>query len=175
MHERIEIVEADITTLKVDAIVNAANQTLLGGGGVDGAIHRVAGPQLRAECATLGGCGTGQAKITKGYSLPAQFVIHTVGPVWCGGIHGEDEQLASCYRNALTLALQHGIKTIAFPSISTGAFGFPIERAAPIALREIRAALQQHAQFEKVLVVCFGAAAVEAYRVALQQTPAEQN
>ena len=127
---RISIAQADITTLHVDAIVNAANSTLLGGGGVDGAIHRAAGPQLLAECRTLGGCPTGEARITRGYNLPARYVIHTVGPVWCGGSHSEDDLLAACYRNSLALAVQHDIRTIAFPSISTGVYAFPIERAA---------------------------------------------
>ena len=140
---RIEVVEGDITKQAVDAIVNAANTTLLGGGGVDGAIHRAAGPELLAECRTLGGCATGQAKITKGYRLPAKWVIHTVGPVWRDGQHGEDELLASCYRSCFALAAQHGIRTIAFPSISTGAYGFPMERAARIAVRETRAFLER--------------------------------
>ena len=140
---RIEVVEGDITKQTVDAIVNAANTTLLGGGGVDGAIHRAAGPELLAECRTLGGCATGQAKITKGYRLPAKWVIHTVGPVWRDGQHGEDDLLASCYRSCFALAEQHGIRTIAFPSISTGAYGFPMERAARIAVRETKAFLER--------------------------------
>ena len=154
--DRIEILEGDITKQQMDAIVNAANTTLLGGGGVDGAIHRAAGRELLEECRTLGGCPTGQAKITKGYRLPAQWVIHTVGPVWQDGRHGEDELLASCYRNSLVLAVKHGIRTIAFPSISTDAYGFPMERAARIALREIANFLQANPTFEKVTLVCFG-------------------
>src|SRR5438105_451757 len=137
MGPRIEIAQGDITKLKVDAIVNAANETLLGGGGVDGAIHRAAGPELLDECRGLDGCATGEAKITKGYKLPAKYVIHTVGPVWHGGKHKEDDLLASCYRSSLALAAQHSIRTIAFPAISTGAYRFPIERAARIALAEI--------------------------------------
>jgi O-acetyl-ADP-ribose deacetylase len=133
---RIAIVEGDIARQRVEAIVNAANTSLLGGGGVDGAIHRAAGPELLAECRTLGGCATGQAKITKGYKLPARWVIHTVGPVWQDGLHDENDLLAGCYRSCFALVEQHGIKTVAFPSISTGAYGFPMDRAARIAVRE---------------------------------------
>ncbi len=158
---RIEVVEGDITKQAVDAIVNAANTTLLGGGGVDGAIHRAAGPELLEECRKLGGCPTGQAKITKGYRLPAKWVIHTVGPVWHGGSHGEDELLASCYRSCFALAEQQGIRTIAFPSISTGAYGFPMERAAGITVREAKAFLERNQSVEKVRLVCFGRAAHE--------------
>jgi len=164
---RIAIVEGDITRQATDAIVNAANTTLLGGGGVDGAIHRAAGPELLAECRTLGGCATGQAKITRGYRLPAKWVIHTVGPVWRDGNHGEDELLAGCYRNSLALASQHGIRTLAFPSISTGAYGFPMERAARIAAREIRQFLAVDQTVEKILLVCFGTASLEIHHQAL--------
>ncbi|MEE8548240.1 MAG: O-acetyl-ADP-ribose deacetylase, partial [Alphaproteobacteria bacterium] len=142
MSERIEIVAADITKLELDAIVNAANTSLLGGGGVDGAIHRAAGPELGDECRTLGGCSTGEAKITKGHGLPADWVIHTVGPVWHGGKADEDQLLAGCYRNSLELARQHQIRSIAFPSISTGAYRFPFERAAKIAIETVAAFLE---------------------------------
>src|SRR5438445_3195068 len=156
MNSRIEIVQGDITKLQVDAIVNAANETLLGGGGVDGAIHRAAGPDLLEECRKLNGCATGQAKITKGYKLPARHVIHTVGPVWHGGKHGEEELLASCYSSSLALAEQHGLQSIAFPSISTGAYRFPIERAARIAVAQMGRFLERNRSFEKIVVVCFG-------------------
>ena len=154
--DRIEVVEGDITKQAVDAIVNAANTTLLGGGGVDGAIHRAAGPELLAECRKLGGCATGQARITKGYRLRAKWVIHTVGPVWRDGRHGEDELLASCYRSCFALSVKHGIRTIAFPSISTGAYGFPMERATQIAVREAKSFLGGNATVEQVVLVCFG-------------------
>jgi O-acetyl-ADP-ribose deacetylase (regulator of RNase III) len=163
---RIEIVKGDITQQQVEAIVNAANTTLLGGGGVDGAIHRAAGPQLLEECRTLGGCPTGQAKITRGYRLPAKYVIHAVGPVWHGGDQGEDELLAGCYRNALALAAQHGVHSIAFPSLSTGAYRFPLERAARIALTEISRFLASHALPQRVICVCFDERALVAYRTA---------
>ena len=166
---RIEVVEGDITEQAVDAIVNAANTTLLGGGGVDGAIHRAAGPELLEECRKLGGCATGQAEITKGYRLPAKWVIHTVGPVWRDGQHGEDELLASCYRSCFALAEEHGIHTIAFPSISTGAYGFPIERASRIAVREAKKFLEGNPSVQKVLLVCFGKRAREIYVQALAE------
>jgi O-acetyl-ADP-ribose deacetylase (regulator of RNase III) len=165
--ERVEVVEGDITKQMVDAIVNAANATLLGGGGVDGAIHRAAGPELLEECRKLGGCATGQAKITKGYRLPAKWVIHTVGPVWHGGDRNEDELLASCYRSCFALAQQHGMRTTAFPSISTGAYGFPMDRAARIAVRETRKFLEKNSSIEKVLLVCFGQSAREIHAQAL--------
>ncbi len=165
---RIEVVEGDITRQVVDAIVNAANTTLLGGGGVDGAIHRAAGPDLLEECRKLGGCATGQAKITKGYRLPAKWVIHTVGPVWRDGRHGEDELLASCYRGCFALAEKHGIRTIAFPSISTGAYGFPMERAARIAVRQTRQFLEGNTSVERVRLVCFGASARAIHARALE-------
>jgi O-acetyl-ADP-ribose deacetylase len=155
LKNRIEVIQGDITAQKVDAIVNAANSTLLGGGGVDGAIHRAAGPRLLEECRKLRGCNTGEAKITKGYSLPAHWVIHTVGPVWKGGSAGEDFLLAECYRNCLRLAQESRIPTIAFPSISTGAYGFPIERAAKIAVAEIRNFLANNSLPKQVFLVCF--------------------
>jgi O-acetyl-ADP-ribose deacetylase (regulator of RNase III) len=167
LQERIEVVEGDITKQTVDAIVNAANTTLLGGGGVEGAIHRGAGPELLEECRKLGGCATGQAKITKGYRLPANWVIHTVGPVWHGGDRNEDELLASCYRSCFALAQQHGIRSMAFPSISTGAYGFPMDRAACIAVRETRKFLEQNSSIEKILLVCFGQSAREIHAQAL--------
>jgi O-acetyl-ADP-ribose deacetylase (regulator of RNase III) len=156
MKHRIEIVQADITKLEVDAIVNAANQSLLGGGGVDGAIHAAAGPGLLAECRNLHGCRTGEAKITGGYRLPARYVIHTVGPVWQGGTKGESSLLAGCYRSCLELAARNSIKTIAFPSISTGVYGYPLEEASQIALKEILEFLESHEAIEKVVVACFG-------------------
>lgn len=153
--DSVEIIQGDITKQKVDAIVNAANKSLLGGGGVDGAIHKVAGPQLLEECKKLGGCQTGEAKITKGYNLPAKWVIHTVGPVWKDGNHGEDELLARCYDNSLKLAEQYNIKSIAFPAISTGAYGFPVERASRIAIQQIITFLKSNTTIEKVILVCF--------------------
>ncbi len=169
MTERIDLVQGDITKEKVDAIVNAANNSLLGGGGVDGAIHRAAGPGLLAECRKLGGCETGAAKITRGYKLPAGWVIHTVGPVWRGGAHGEDGLLAECYRSCLRLAEQKGIRSLAFPSISTGAYGFPVERASGIAVREITGFLAANDLPEKVRIVCFDRHTYSCYQTALSK------
>jgi O-acetyl-ADP-ribose deacetylase (regulator of RNase III) len=169
IRDRIQVVEGDITKQRVDAIVNAANTTLLGGGGVDGAIHRAAGPELLAECRTLGGCATGQAKLTKGYRLPAKWVIHTVGPVWRDGQHGEDDLLASCYQTSFALADQHRLRTVAFPCISTGVYGFPMDRAARIAIKEISTLVQKSKAVEKVLIVCFGAQALEIHSGALRE------
>ncbi|MCH6577557.1 MAG: O-acetyl-ADP-ribose deacetylase [Proteobacteria bacterium] len=164
MSERIEIVAADITKLELDAIVNAANTSLVGGGGVDGAIHRAAGPELGDECRALGGCSTGEAKITKGHGLPADWVIHTVGPVWHGGKADEDQLLAGCYRNSLELARQHRIRSIAFPSISTGAYRFPSELAAKIAIETVTAFLETDDGIQKVVFCCFGEDAAQIYR-----------
>jgi len=169
LKNRIEVVEGDITKQRMDAIVNAANTTLLGGGGVDGAIHRAAGPALLEECRTLGGCPSGQAKITTGHKLPAKWVIHTVGPVWRDGLHGEEELLASCYRNSLALAEQKGVRTIAFPSISTGAYGFPMDKAARIAVAEIKKFLERKSSIKKVVLVCFGKSAFDIHREAFAE------
>lgn len=170
--DRFALVQGDITRQDVDAIVNAANQSLLGGGGVDGAIHRAAGPQLLDECRTLNGCPTGEAKITQGYNLPARHVIHTVGPIWHGGQRGEDELLARCYRSCFALAQQHGLRTVAFPSISTGAYAFPIQRASRIALAEIIDGLTRNAALAKVIVVCFEKPVYDCYQTAIREAQA---
>lgn len=167
MDGRIEVLKADITKLEVDAIVNAANSSLLGGGGVDGAIHRAAGPELLAECRTLQGCPAGQAKITLGYKLPAKYVIHTVGPVWKGGGRGEAEMLSSCYQSSLRLAIEHDAKSIAFPAISCGVYGYPVEQACEIAVRETAAFLTREESIQKVVFVCFGDDVHQAYLKAM--------
>ncbi len=169
MLNRIAVAEGDITIQHVDAIVNAANNALLGGGGVDGAIHRAAGPGLLAECRRLNGCATGQAKITSGYNLPAQWVIHTVGPIWQGGNQDEDNLLAQCYQNSLALAEQNDIKSIAFPSISTGVYSFPMERAAKIAVTEIKQFLEKGSQIERVVLVCFGQRAYNIHKAVVKE------
>lgn len=166
---RIRIIESDITGLKTDAIVNAANSTLLGGGGVDEAIHRAAGPGLLEECKTLNGCPTGKAKITKGYLLPSKWVIHTVGPIWKGGREEEDDLLASCYRKSLELAREYSVKTIAFPAISTGAYGFPSERAAGIAVSEIKQFIKENELPETIFLVCFNAETCRHLRKAMTE------
>jgi len=169
MATRITLVQGDITKQQVDAIVNAANERLLGGGGVDGAIHRAAGPELLAECRTLGGCPTGEARITKGYRLPARYVIHTVGPVWRGGDRGEPELLASCYRSSLQLAVEHGAQSVAFPSISTGVYGYPIDQAAPIAIQTVQEFLADGPAIDEVRFVCFSPEDYSVYQQELQQ------
>lgn len=167
MTGRLEALKTNIVTLDVDAIVNAANSTLLGGGGVDGAIHRAAGPQLLAECRTLNGCKTGQAKITRGYRLPAKHVIHTVGPVWHGGRSGEPDLLASCYRTSLALAAEHGLATIAFPAISCGVYGYPPAEAVKIAVAECAAFSRRHEAIRKIIFACFDDAMLALYRAEL--------
>lgn len=167
---RLVAAQANIVELELDAIVNAANSSLLGGGGVDGAIHRGAGPGLLAECRTLGGCPTGEARITRGFHLPARHVIHTVGPVWHGGTRGEPELLASCYRSSLALAVRHEIRTLAFPAISCGAYGYPVEDAVAIAVRECAAGLERHDSLETIMFACFDAAMLRRYESALGQT-----
>lgn len=169
MSEKLDVIPGDITKLKVDAIVNAANNSLLGGGGVDGAIHRAAGPELLEECRKLNGCATGQAKITKGFCLPAAWIIHTVGPVWRGGIQNEDVLLAECYRNSLRLAVEFSFSTLAFPSIGTGTYRFPLERAANIAIGEIVRFLETAPTIAKVSMVCFDEDTYQAYFQALQR------
>jgi O-acetyl-ADP-ribose deacetylase (regulator of RNase III) len=167
MRMKLEAWQVDIVTLAVDAIVNAANSTLLGGGGVDGAIHRAAGPELKEACRRLGGCPAGQARITKGYRLPAKHVIHTVGPVWSGGRRGEPRLLASCYRESLALAREHGVRTIAFPAISCGVYGYPLDQAVRIAVRECAAFSSANPLPEKILCACFDADALAAYEAEL--------
>jgi O-acetyl-ADP-ribose deacetylase (regulator of RNase III) len=161
--EKLKVRQGDITQLEVDALVNAANTSLLGGGGVDGAIHRAAGPLLLKECKALGGCATGEAKLTQGYQLPAKFVIHTVGPIWQGGTQNEPDLLAACYKNSLKLAVKAGVKTLAFPAISCGAYGYPIQKAALIAVTETAAFIKLHNSLETIYFVCFDATLFETY------------
>ncbi len=169
MNDRIEIQKGDITKLKVDAIVNAANTSLLGGGGVDGAIHRGAGPELLEFNRKLGGCTTGEAKISPGFNLPAKFIIHTVGPVWNNGKNNEDKQLAGCYKNSLKLAVENKVKTIAFPAISTGIYHFPLERATKIAVNKVKKFLEKYLSIEKVIFVCFKEENYQVYKRILQE------
>jgi O-acetyl-ADP-ribose deacetylase (regulator of RNase III) len=169
MKERIEIIEGDITKQEVDAIVNAANTSLLGGGGVDGAIHRAAGPELLEETRKIGGCPTGEARVSKGYRLPAKWVIHTVGPVWAGGHKNEENLLAACYRNSLEAASELGVKSIAFPSISTGAYRFPLDRATEIAMSETKKHLETDSTIEKIVFVCFGESVLKTYEQVFQR------
>lgn len=171
VRDRIRVEQGDITEQHVDAIVNAANSTLLGGGGVDGAIHRAAGPELLEACRTIGGCPTGEARITMGFNLPATYVIHTVGPVWVNGDQGEDDLLASAYQSSMEVARTHDAATVAFPAISTGAYGFPLERATRIAVREVAAALEAHLMPEHVTFVCFDAATAEVYEAVVAELP----
>ena len=166
--DRIKLVVGDITEQDVEAIVNAANESLLGGGGVDGAIHRAAGPELLEACREIGGCPTGEARITPGFRLPATYVIHTVGPVWKGGAAGEDALLAGAYRESMRVAAENGVRTIAFPSISTGVYAFPLERAAEIAIRELRSAAERYPEIETIRMVAFSERTAEAYRRVLE-------
>ena len=174
MISRLKVIKGDITQQRVDAIVNAANNSLLGGGGVDGAIHWAAGPALLEECRKLNGCETGEAKITGGHNLPAHYVIHTVGPIWRGGNDNEDELLASCYQNSLALAVEHDVRTIAFPSISTGAYRFPVERASLIAVGEIAAFLRENSTLRRVIIVCFNDQTYEAYSTAAEKIMSDE-